>query len=176
MASKELELSMAASSPSRSEAFETLMRNHERRVLRIALRLLGRLEDAQDAAQEVFLRLYKYFDRLDPVREMEPWLYRMTVNVCYDQLRRRRPAESLDWDPPSAPSQETAAVNADRRRVLEQGLMRLTPRERAVVVLRDIEDLDTRQVAGILGVEEVTVRSQLSVARLKLRRYVERKQ
>jgi RNA polymerase sigma-70 factor, ECF subfamily len=166
---------MPVASLTRSEAFETLMRSQERRVLRTALRLLGRLEDAQDAAQEVFLRLYRHFDKLDPVREIEPWLYRMTVNVCYDQIRKRRPVEVLDWDPPLAPSQEAALVTADRRRALELGLMTLSPRERAVVVLRDIEDLDTRQVAGILGVEEVTVRSQLSMARLKLRRYVESK-
>jgi len=166
---------MAQRFPARAQAFDELVRCQERRVLRTALRILGNLEDAQDAAQEVFLRLFKYFDRLDPVREVEAWLYRMTVNVCYDHLRRRRPVEVLDWDPPLAPAQETALDIADRRRLLELGLTTLSPRERAVIVLRDIEDLDTRAVAEILDVEEVTVRSQLSTARLKLRRFVEKK-
>jgi len=166
---------MAQQFPARAESFDDLVRGQERRVLRTALRILGNVEDAQDAAQEVFLRLFKYFNRLDPVREIEAWLYRMTVNVCYDHLRRRRPVEVLDWDPPVAATYEAALDLADRRRLLELGLMTLSPRERAVVVLRDIEDLDTRTVAEILNVEEVTVRSQLSMARLKLRRFVERK-
>jgi RNA polymerase sigma-70 factor (ECF subfamily) len=60
----------------------------------------------------------------------------------------------------------------DRKRLLMEGLQTLSKRERAAVVLRDIEGLSTREVAGILGIEEVTVRSQISVARLKLAKYV----
>ena len=64
-------------------AFEELMRMHERQVLRTALRLLGRLEDAEDAAQEAFLRLYRNLRGFHELAEIRPWLYRVTVNVCY---------------------------------------------------------------------------------------------
>src|SRR6516225_9655709 len=70
-------------------AFELLMRQHERLVLATALRILGNLTDAQDASQEVFLKLYRNLGRVDPTA-CAGWLYRVTVNVCHD-LRRRRP-------------------------------------------------------------------------------------
>jgi RNA polymerase sigma-70 factor, ECF subfamily len=164
---------MEAYPPARDEAFEALMRSQERRVLRTALRILGRWEDAQDAAQEVFLRLYRFLDRIDASREIEPWLYRMTVNVCFDQLRKRRPVVAIDFDPPSPARQFEDVAAADRRRGLEAALLRLSDKERAAIVLRDIEGLETSEVAEILGSSESTVRSQISVARVKLRRLLE---
>src|SRR5688572_17272333 len=70
-------------------AFEFIVRRHERRVLTLAMRLLAAPEDAQDAAQEVFLRAFKYLHRLDTEKPIEPWLIRMTVNVCRDLGRKR---------------------------------------------------------------------------------------
>lgn len=163
--------------PGRQETFEGLMRAHEGRVLRTALRMLGRLEDAQDAAQEVFLRLYRFLDKLDLEREAAPWLYRMTVNVCCDLLKKRPPAAPLEFEPPSRePSADQRMEDAERKRLLEQGLMTLGEKERAAVVLRDVEGLETAEVARILGSSEGTVRSQVSLARVKLRRYVEARQ
>ena len=79
-------------------AFERIMVRCERRVLRIALRLLNNPQDAQDAAQEVFLRLYKQLGRLDlnDARGCEPWLFRVTVNVCHDMARKRGHSVALE--------------------------------------------------------------------------------
>ncbi len=107
------------------------------------------------------------------LRVTKPWLYRVTVNVCNDQLRRRGPVRLLDVneaDP--APDASRAIELDDRKRLLMEGLATLPARERAALVLRDIEGLSTREVAAILDVEEVTVRSQISVARVKLAKYV----
>src|SRR5688572_7948491 len=73
-------------------AFEQIVLRSERRVLTLAWRLLSSMDDAQDAAQEVFLRVFKYLHRFDPRKPFEPWLVRMTVNVCRDigQQRQRR--------------------------------------------------------------------------------------
>src|SRR5690348_6933453 len=71
-------------------AFEQLIRQHERLVLVTALRLLGNLGDAQDASQEVFLKLYRNLAKLESSAAIGGWLYRVTVNVCHD-LRRKRP-------------------------------------------------------------------------------------
>src|SRR5947207_1895244 len=73
-------------------AFETVVRQYERLVLVTALRLLGNLDDAQDASQEVFLRLYRNLDKVAAVEYVSGWLYRVTVNVCHD-LRRAFPAQ-----------------------------------------------------------------------------------
>lgn len=154
-----------------TRTFESLVAAHERMVLGTAYRLLGRAEDAQDAAQEVFLRLFRNLDAIEG--DPKAWLYRVTVNVCNDYHRRRRPALELDTncaDP--APGPERAITLEERKRLLMKGLAALPERERAAVVLRDIEGLSTAEVAGILGVEEVTVRSHISSARLKLAKFV----
>jgi RNA polymerase sigma-70 factor, ECF subfamily len=171
VATEELALSILTRTNSRDGDFERIMGHHERMVVSTAYRLLGRMDDARDAAQEVFLRLFKHLDRIhgDP----KPWLYRVTVNVCNDHIRRRVLVKSPDErlaDP--SPDASRARELDDRKRLLMEGLATLAARERAAVVLRDIEGLSTREVAAILEIEEVAVRSQISVARVKLAKYV----
>jgi len=158
-------------------AFDELIVCHQARVLMTAWRLLGSKEDAQDAAQEVFLRLYRHLRRVDPKRPLMPWLYRMTVNVCHDAYRKRRrevlPAEELDPATLSLdPSTELART--ERKAMIVAALKTLTEKERAAVVLRDIEGLTTAEVAQTLGSSETTVRSQISTARVKIRKFVDR--
>src|SRR5262252_5254747 len=85
-------------------AFEWLLRAHEVQVARTALRLTGNRQDAQDAAQEVFLRLHRSLGRIDDTRNLSGWLYRVTVNVCRDILRKRQNTDSLDEVQVSVPS------------------------------------------------------------------------
>jgi len=163
------------------EAFEALLIRHERVVLRTALRLLGRLDMAQDAAQEVFLRLHKYLGRFDDGRELGPWLYQVVVNVCHD-LRRRSGGMgmvALEDAPEPSDARSTAAVEAGvdldrRRRIVARALESLPEKERAALVLRDVEGLPTSEVARILGSSETTVRSQVSTGRVKVKKLVER--
>jgi len=161
------------------EAFDEVMRLHEKQVLGTALRLLGNLEDAEDAAQETFLRLYKNLNRLrSDVQEIKAWLYRVTVNVCNDMRRQRHsgPSEPLGaLDPASnRPDPESAWAGQERSRLVEMALKTLPEKERAAVVLRDMQGLSTREVARILGSSEVTVRSQICVAREKLKKFTDR--
>ena len=158
-------------------AFERIMSQCERRVLRVALRLLNNPQDAQDAAQEAFLRLYKHFGDLDAARGYEAWLFRVTVNVCHDIARSRRWSAGLEEVPDPAAPQPDAYYESERaqqREIVRKGLSRLGEKERAALVLRDVEGLSTREVADILGSSENTVRSQISTARLKLREFAGR--
>ncbi len=169
--------SIAAARAGDMAAFELLMRQHERLVLVTALRLTGNMEDAQDVSQEVFLRLYKNLAKVHAPGALPAWLYRVTVNACHD-LRRRRPfsapvelAEELattEADP------QAGATEAERRRVLELSLRQLPEKERAALVLRDLEGLSTEEVAQALGSSQATVRSQISKARAKVHDFVER--
>jgi RNA polymerase sigma-70 factor, ECF subfamily len=171
----ELTLPMFSRERTGGRVFEELVAAHERMVLRTAYRLLGCLEDAQDATQEVFLRLFRNLDRMEG--DPKPWLYRVTVNVCNDHHRRRVPVAELDEhraDP--APDPERAVTLDERKRLLMDGLATLRERERACVVLRDIEGLSTAETAAILDVEEGTVRSHISSARVKLAKYVRSRQ
>lgn len=156
-------------------AFEQLVRLHERQVLRVAQRLLGHREDARDAAQEAFLRVFRFLSTYDERHEFAGWLYRIVVNACLDQRRRLRrqailrPIEELPASVESRPGdQESLAERAQARRLLERALVALTDRERQAVILRDIEGLGTDEVAHALGCSEVTVRSHLARGRLKL--------
>ena len=157
------------------DAFEALLRSYERQVLGTALRLLGRREDAQDAAQEVFIRLFRHLKRLKSEDAVGPWLYRVTVNVCRDAWQKRRPASDIaDFDLASAaPDPETIAGQSERHRAVAMGLATLAQKERAALVLRTVEGLSTREVAGILGSTEVTVRTQVFSARMKLRKFTD---
>lgn len=158
-------------------AFEVLMRQHERLVLVTALRLLGNLEDAQDIAQEVFLKLYRNLGKVGAPGGVSGWLYRVTVNACHDVNRKRHAQVSVEDAAElvaggSDPQQ--VATEAERRRVLELSLRMLSEKERAALVLRDLEGLSTEEVARILGCTEATVRSQISKARVKVKDFVER--
>lgn len=161
-------------------AFEEIVLLHERRVLTLAYRLLGTPEDAQDAAQEVFLRAFKYLRRFDTSKPMEPWLVRMTVNVCRGAGRKRLKSRGMFVqsepshyvDPASNPHAQLYAE--EQKRLLYQALDSLGEKERAAVVLRDIEGFTTAEVAEFLGTAEATVRSQISFARLKIRKSIAR--
>lgn len=159
-------------------AFDQIVVRHQRRVLMTAWRLLGSLEDAQDAAQEVFLRLYRFLDRFDETREMLPWLYRLTVNVCHDLRQRRSRTSALGLEEAglvAAPAGLDDDLNrAEQRRTLWAALKDLTEKEREALVLRDLQGLSTKEVAGILGSSETTVRSQVSAARVKIKKFVDR--
>jgi RNA polymerase sigma-70 factor (ECF subfamily) len=156
-------------------AFEELVIRNERRVLMTALRILGNLEDARDAGQEVFLRLFKYLERFDETRSLGPWLYRMTVNVCRDIARQRPKWTGVEDEQlerlASSESKRDVSVPIDEKQIAVQGLKMLTEKERSALVLRDIEGLSTREVARILGSAEITVRSHISRARVKMKRY-----
>lgn len=152
-------------------AFEDLCRTHERRVLRVAWRLLGNLTDAEDAAQEVFLRLHKHWSRLDLAeRAVAAWLYQVTLNVCRDHVRRARPVQELDEVHRSAdPTPEAHAATAQARDRLIAAIAQLPERERAALILRELEGLSSAEAAAILGSSEVTIRTQIHSAKQKLR-------
>ena len=160
------------------EDFEILMEHLQTRVIRVCLFLLRHREDARDASQEVFLRLYRHIQKIDSERPLWPWLYRVVVNTCRTlaarRNRRNRLRKFLRFHPPDPPNRNPAedfAALQDERRILREGLLTLTETERAAVVLRDIEGLSTAETAAVLGSSETTVRSHISRARMKLRAY-----
>ncbi len=162
-------------------AFDQLMRLHERLVLMTALRALnGNMADAQDAAQTVFLRLHQSLGKFrDAGHEstFPAWLYRITVNVCHDMNRKRQRLGEVELGGvarvTAAPAGEPVSDVDRQMEAVTAGLCHLGQKERAAIVLRDIEGLDTSAVASILGSSEATVRSQISAGRRKLRKFAE---
>jgi RNA polymerase sigma-70 factor, ECF subfamily len=163
-------------------AFEHIMLRYETRVMNLACRLLGRRDDARDAAQEVFLRAFKYLHRADSHKPLGPWLLRIAVNVCRDSARRRQQRwntfvepDADAGDPIDRSPDPHAGLERKQQRVMVQRALDLLPeKERLAIVLRDIEGLSTSDVASILQSSETTVRSQVSRGRLKLKAAIER--
>jgi RNA polymerase sigma-70 factor (ECF subfamily) len=156
-------------------AFEQIILRYESRVMTLAARLLGGRDEARDAAQEVFLRAFKYLHRANPQKPLEPWLFRIAVNVCRDALRRRVRRQNTFVDVPPADPIDGApdpCAGLERKQqllILQRALDLLPEKERLAVVLRDVEGLPTADVAAILQSSETTVRSQVSRGRLRLK-------
>ena len=161
-------------------AFDELMTLTERRVVSIAWRMLGDKDDARDAAQEVFLRVYRSLGRYRTGEPFMAWVYRITVNVCHDVGRRRRRHSDrnvpLDGHEPvdTRAALDDLVLESQRRELVARALESLSEREREAFVLRDLEGLSTDEVARLLGTRPVTVRSQASMARTKVKAYCNR--
>lgn len=170
-----------------SLAFERIMLATEQRVVSVAWRLLGNREDARDAAQEVYLRVFKYLDRFRAGEDFQGWLYRITVNVCHDLARKRRAGGGEQLDRRDAePGRRTfensragddaegATLRTQQLALVRRALATLPGKERAALVLRDLEGLSTEETARVLGSRAATVRSQVSTARSKIKIYCDR--
>ncbi len=156
------------------EAFEWLIRKHERQVLGLCYHVLGNLEDAKDAAQDVFLKLHQQIGSFNYEREFTPWLLTVVRNLCRDRLRARRPMEQLDDLPlrDVARDPEALARFSEEWAILKQAIASLPERERAALEMRELEELSSAEVAARLGVTEETVRSQVWNAKAKLKRFL----
>jgi RNA polymerase sigma-70 factor (ECF subfamily) len=145
-------------------AFDELVRAHEQRVFAICLRMLRDRDDALDANQDTFVTLFRKADRYHAEAAFSTWLYRVTVNVCYDHLRRqkRRRSDPLpEGNDPEDPQSQDAYGAADVRSTIESALAEIPAEFRAAVVLVDLEGLSLETAATSLGVPVGTVKSRV---------------
>lgn len=156
------------------DAFTALVESHQDRLLRLCERLLGDVEEARDAVQEVFLKAYRKAGEVRPQGQVYTWLYRIAVNHCLNKLRRRKlvrflrlenpaeDAETTPFDPPDAAPDPAAALDARRRwQATRQAIAALPANQRAVLVLARFEGLSYRQIAEVLEITEGAVESRL---------------
>ena len=163
-----------------TDAFAELVASHQERLLRLCERLLGDVEEARDAAQEVFLKAFRKAGDFRPQGQVYTWLYRIAVNHCLNKLRRRRLVRFLRWDDPADPGHpentaeasrfdppdrapDPAAALEARRRwdATRRAIAKLPAGQRAVLVLARFEGLSYRQIAEVLGITEGAVESRL---------------
>ena len=152
----------------RQDAFADLVERYHRPLFNVALRMLRRQEDAEDAVQSVFLRAFLRLDTYDPKHRFFSWIYRITVNECLNALKRRKPTVPLADLPfrAATPPPDRAVEAADRVGV---ALMRLTADDRTVVVLRHFVSFSYKEIAEVLEIPVRTVKSRLFTARERLR-------
>ena len=157
------------------QAFATLVERHERRVFNLALRMTGREEDARDASQEAFLSALRKLKTFRGEAAFTTWLHRVTVNACYDLLRKRQRAPLLherddDGPPRPEPAAPDHAGAVDLSLDVQRALLEVPPDFRAVLILCDAQDLPYEQAAAVLDIPIGTVRSRLHRGRVALAR------
>jgi len=167
----------------RDEAYEQLVRSYGGRMLAVTRRLLGDGEDARDAVQDAFASAFRSIDRFAGHARLSTWLHRIAVNAALMKLRtrRRKPEEPLDdllpafladghRSEPGGPWQPAAALESrELREQVRRSIDRLPESYRTVLLLRDIEELETAEVAELLGIGPGVVKTRLHRARQALR-------
>ena len=164
-------------------AFETLVTRKTSAVVSLARRIVGNSEDARDVAQMVFLRVWNEIHRYDEKYSFNTWLYRIATNLSIDFLRSSRSRERAhgatlhivrEREESSASDATRNAEDAELARLFETVSSRLSEKQKAAFVLREMQDCETKEIAEILGCGESTVRNHLFNARRILRKEIGR--
>jgi RNA polymerase sigma-70 factor, ECF subfamily len=176
-----------------SRAWAEMVRTHQKRVYGLCYRFTGNAADAEDLTQDVFLKIYSNLGSFDAARGSLPvWIATMTRNLLVDNFRRtrnQRATSSLDegWDQTeelkpadrlmaTGPSPHEAAAGKEIARMVQGALAKMSVELREAVILRDLQDLDYKEIAQVLSIPEGTVKSRISRGRAELARLIERNQ
>ena len=167
------------------DAFERLVRRNTQSVFRALVAILGDTDEVQDVMQEVFLSAFKHIARFEGRSKMSTWLASIARNAAFQRIRKQKDTESLDSadsdeDGDFRPRQvrawqddpEQSYSKAQVRKLVEKGILQLSPRYRTILMLRDIEQLSTDEVARRLGISVPTVKTRLFRGRLMLREWL----
>jgi RNA polymerase sigma-70 factor (ECF subfamily) len=174
-----------------SGAWSELVRAHHRRVYGLCYRFTGNPTDAEDLTQDVFLKVYSNLASFDTMRgSLQVWITTMTRNLLVDNFRRTRNLRStgsLDegWESSdelrpsdrltaSGPTPHESAAQKELARMVQGALAKVSVELREAVILRDLQDLDYKEIAQVLGIPEGTVKSRISRGRAELARLLER--
>ncbi len=174
-----------------SGAWAEMVRVHQKRVYGLCYRFTGNAADAEDLTQDVFLKIYSNLGSFDAARGSFPvWITTMTRNLLVDNFRRtrnQRATSSLDegWEQAeelrpidrltySGPTPHEAAAQNEVAKIVQQALSQVSVELREAVILRDLQDMDYKEIAQVLGIPEGTVKSRISRGRAELARLLER--
>lgn len=166
------------------EAFKELVQRYQRKVYGIAFGMLHNAEDAMDVTQEAFIRVHRYLDRFKGSSSFFTWLYRITVNLCIDHLRREGKAQTVDYDdavshanqqeaeqlrPWSLDMNPSSAMDRkELREMIDKALELLSPNHRAVILMREVEGLSYKEMSEVMRCSKGTIMSRLFHARRRM--------
>ncbi len=150
-------------------AFSELVRRHQRRAYAVARAIVINHEDAEDAVQEAFLHAYRAIDRFLPDQAFGAWLHRIVANAALDVTRRRKVRDADELPETVASPFRDPAEKGELRARLTEALNTLPARQRAVIVLHDVEGYKHAEIGKMLDIPEGTARSDLHYARSQLR-------
>ena len=162
-----------------TSAFEEIVLKHQDKIYNLCRHMLGNAHDAEDAAQEVFLKAYQNLNKFKPDASLHTWLYRIAVNTCIDYRRRpfldslfktSKEGDVFIIDQPSeSPSPEKLYESKEISNAIQLALGRLSKKLRTVIVLKEVEGLSYEEITEVLDVSIGTVKSRISRAREELK-------
>jgi RNA polymerase sigma-70 factor (ECF subfamily) len=162
-----------------ASAFQSLVERHRSMVYRVAYQFAGNHHDAEDIAQEVFIKVYRSLERFRQDAQLSSWMYRIVMNACIDHRRRHAPAGAAPFGkeaelkmlntPEETPGPEDRAYAGELGQVLESEIGRLPKGQRIVFVMRHHQGMKLCEIAAALGLAEGTVKRQLHAAVHRLR-------
>ncbi|NOX60512.1 MAG: sigma-70 family RNA polymerase sigma factor [Chloroflexi bacterium] len=161
-----------------ADAYGALVLRHQNAVFNVCLRLLGDAREAEDLAQDAFIRGYRHLDSFDNQRPFGPWIRRIATNLCLNHLKRRKPPttslmDELDHTQPSSQSDPVRAlVRDEQERMVREAILSLPPHYRAVIELRHFQDLSYAEIAETLHLSLSDVRTHLYRARKALKKHL----
>lgn len=166
-------------------AWESIVRTQTRRLYNLCYRFTAQRQEAEDLTQEVFLRVFRTLDSYDPRQgALAVWMHRVARNLLIDYYRatrQQRLAVSLEDELPRLEEKASAAPPPDRRvalrelsETMQQALTRLSPELREAVILRDLQELDYREISQVLDIPEGTVKSRINRGRAELAKILKR--
>jgi RNA polymerase sigma-70 factor (ECF subfamily) len=164
-------------------AWDLIVRQHWRKVFNVAYKFVGKHDEAEDLAQEIFLKVFKSLDTFDRRANFQTWLVSVSRNLCIDHYRSvRKERETIDRNvdanelsPASHDAGPIAALEQrDRVVLLRRALAELPRTLRTAVLMRDIQEMSYQEIAGALGLPEGTVKSRINRGRTELARHVKR--
>jgi RNA polymerase sigma-70 factor, ECF subfamily len=164
-------------------AWESIVRQHWRKVFNIAYKFVGKHDEAEDLAQEIFLKIFKSLGTFDRRANFQTWLISVSRNLCIDHYRSvRKERETIDRDVDASdlmpasnePGPMASLEHRDRVVLLRQALNKLPPTLRSAVLMRDIQELSYQEIAHKLRLPEGTVKSRINRGRTELARHVKK--
>ncbi len=150
-------------------AIRWVLSKYRERVTRLAAHVLRSPKEAEDVAQDAFLKAFRQMDQFQGKSSFYAWLYRIVVNLCLDRLRKKSVSSEMPMDDAMLPFLCASSPDLDLRMAVHQTLDSLTPPMRAALVLRELEGMEYAEIAETLGVPLGTVRSRLNSAREQFR-------
>lgn len=160
--------------------FEELVNRYQKPVFKVAYRMVGQKEEAEDLAQEVFIHVYQKMYHFDPAKKFKPWLYRVAVNTCISRLRRKQKVVFLSFDDALTGSVEYAnfsylspELNIERQELQQeiyQAVLEMPENYRAMIILRYQLDLTNAEIAEVLSITKENVEVRMHRAHRHLRR------
>ncbi|KJS82510.1 MAG: hypothetical protein JM58_14905 [Peptococcaceae bacterium BICA1-8] len=152
------------------QAFEELIKRYQKPVFTICYRYLGNSQDALDAVQETFIRIYNKLALFDANNTFRPWLYKITVNIAKDFIKKRKPWEELDFSLKSELGDPQANIELTQvQEQIKKALLKLPEKYRMAVILRHIKELEYQEIANVLNLPLNTVKTHVRRGRDILR-------